>query len=219
MAVNPILTAALAGVPMGIQRQGVYAGRRQLFVRFAGPAETATMYSADALARELIRGVERSVVHSVCVAGRDAMGNADYLVAALRQLGGKVHVAADTDGQRPESVAALHSYLNMIQVTLEPPVQATVLDRAMETLRSAASVGCAHAMVIAGTDEASDSDYLQIVEQSRRASPAVSVVLHPGPGTERGVLDRRWSVLLESAMALHRDVAVTFRLAGPATVR
>ena len=41
--------AALAGVPAGVQAQGVWAGRRQLFVRFAGEAETATMYTAAAL--------------------------------------------------------------------------------------------------------------------------------------------------------------------------
>ena len=43
-------TAALAGIPAGLQSQGVWAGRRQLFVRFAAEAETATMYTADALA-------------------------------------------------------------------------------------------------------------------------------------------------------------------------
>ena len=35
-------TAALAGVPAGLQAQGVWVGRRQLFVRFAAEAETAT---------------------------------------------------------------------------------------------------------------------------------------------------------------------------------
>lgn len=42
-------TAALAGVPSGIQSSGVWAGRRQLFIRFAGEAETATMYTSGAL--------------------------------------------------------------------------------------------------------------------------------------------------------------------------
>ena len=50
MAATPVVAAALAGIPAGIQRQGLWLGRRQLFVRFAGPAETAQMYTADALA-------------------------------------------------------------------------------------------------------------------------------------------------------------------------
>lgn len=215
----PVLAAALAGIPMGIQRQGVWAGRRQLFIRFAGPAETATMYTVDALARELNRGIERSVVHSVCIAGRDALANAEYLAATLRQLKTKVPVVADTDGQRPEAIAMLHTFLSMVQVTVVPPVAPVTMDRAIETIRSAAAVGCPHAMVVDGTDETSDADYLQIVERSREASRGVTIVFHPGPATERGVLDRRWSSLIENAMARHDQVLVALRLAGPATVR
>ena len=33
-------TAALAGVPAGLQAQGVWSGRRQIFVRFAAAALT-----------------------------------------------------------------------------------------------------------------------------------------------------------------------------------
>ena len=216
---TPMLTAALAGVPMGIQRQGIWAGRRQLFIRFAGPAETATMYSADALARELNRGLERTVFHSVCVAGRDALANTEYLAAALRQLTKKVPVMADTDGQRPDAVVALCEFLQMVQVTIETPVAAPTLDRAYESIRAAARLGCAHSVVVAGGDETSDADYLQIVEGARSASPDVAIVLHPGPAAEKGMLDRRWSVLLEHAMGRHPDVRVTYRLSGPATIR
>lgn len=219
MGTTPVLTAALAGVPLGIQRQGLWSGRRQLFVRFAGPAETATMYSADALARELIRGLERSVLHSVCVGGRDALGNSEYLLAALRQVAGKVPIMVDTDGQRPEAIAVLHAYVQLVQVTLEPPMQAPSLERAMETIRAAAHVGCPHAVVIAGSDETSDADYLQIVEQAHAASAQASVVIHPGPSTEKNQLDRRWSALMEHAMARHADLRVAIRLSGPATVR
>ena len=37
----PSQTAALAGIPAGIQAVGPWSGRRQLFIRFAGEAETA----------------------------------------------------------------------------------------------------------------------------------------------------------------------------------
>ena len=72
---TPVLTAALAGVPSGIQAQGVWQGRRQLFVRFAGEAETATMYRADALAREIDRILTRSTYHSIAISGRDGQCN------------------------------------------------------------------------------------------------------------------------------------------------
>lgn len=219
MSTTPVLAAALAGIPIGIQRQGVWAGRRQLFIRFAGAAETATMYTADALARELARALSRSPVHSVCISGRDALGNAEFLEAALRTLATTTPVMADTDGQRPEAIAALHPYIQLVQVSLDTPVAESTLERVVETLQAAARVKCAHAVAIGGTDETSDADYLQIVEKAHAASEAVSIVIHPGPAAERGVLDRRWSVLVEHAMAQHPDVRVALRLSGPATAR
>lgn len=218
MGATPVLAAALAGIPSGIQRQGVWAGRRQVFIRFAGAAETAQMYTADALARELTRAVGRTIYHSICITGRDAFGNADFLAAALKQLPG-TEVMADTDGQRPEALALLYPFLSLIQVTIEPPTASPALERVVETLRSAASLGRAHAVTIAGTDESSDADYLQIVDQVHSASDATSIVIHPGPTAERGVLDKRWSTLMEHASARHKDLRILARLSGPATMR
>ncbi|GMV10642.1 MAG TPA: hypothetical protein PKC83_15880 [Gemmatimonadaceae bacterium] len=219
MGTRGVQAAALAGVPIAIQRQGVWAGRRQLFIRFAGPAETATMYTAEVLAREVARGLSRSPVHSVCISGRDALGNGPFLEGALEVMALKTPVMVDTDGQRPEAIAGLHPYVQMVQVSLEASLTDAVLERAMETIRAAARVGSAHAVAIAGTDEASDADYLRIVEKTHAASPAARIVMHPGPATERGMMDRRWSVLVEHAMGLHPDVRVAYRLSGPATIR
>jgi len=219
MGTRPVLAAALAGIPIGIQRQGVWSGRRQLLIKFAGPAETATMYTSEVLAREVTRGLSRSPVHSVCISGRDALGNAEFLEAALQSMATTTPVMADTDGQRPEAIAVLHPYLKLVQVSLDAPSPESMIERAMETIRGAARVGCAHAVAIGGTDEASDADYLQIVEKARGASDAVRIVIHPGPATEHGMLDRRWAVLLEHAMGHHPDVTVALRLSGAATLR
>src|SRR5215213_11922888 len=91
-------TAALAGVPAGLQAQGVWAGRRQLFVRFAGEAETATMYMPRALASELKRIAERTSFHSIAITGRDAAGNAAFLAAAFHDWAPTAPVMLDTDG-------------------------------------------------------------------------------------------------------------------------
>src|SRR5262249_9559880 len=101
------LTAALAGIPGGLQSQGVWSGRRQLFVRCAGEAETATMYTADALAGEIKRAVTRSTFHSMSISGRDPLGNVEYLRAALKKADTALPVMLDGDGQRPEEVAGL----------------------------------------------------------------------------------------------------------------
>ncbi len=50
-------TAAIAGITPGIQGQGAWTGRRQLFVRFAGEAETAVLYNGEMLAKQVDRAV------------------------------------------------------------------------------------------------------------------------------------------------------------------
>src|SRR3954447_1065506 len=100
-------TAALAGIPAGLQAQGVWSGRRQLFVRFAAEAETATMYTADALANELKRSASRSAFHSISIAGRDPLSNVDYLRAAFAKVATPLPVMLDCDGQRPAEIAQL----------------------------------------------------------------------------------------------------------------
>src|SRR5690242_10593635 len=100
-------TAALAGIPAGLQSQGLWAGRRQLFVRFAVEAETATMYTVDALANEIRRSTGRSVFHSISISGRDPLGSVEYLCAAFAKVATSLPVMLDVDGQRPEEIAEL----------------------------------------------------------------------------------------------------------------
>ena len=92
-------TAALAGIPAGLQAQGVWAGRRQLFVRFAAEAETATMYTADALASEIRRGTSRSAFHSISISGRDPLSNVEYICAAFDKV--STELAGDAGHRRP----------------------------------------------------------------------------------------------------------------------
>jgi hypothetical protein len=216
---TPVLTAALAGVPSGIQSQGVWQGRRQLFVRFAGEAETATMYRADALAREIDRILARSTYHSVAISGRDALGNPEFLAAVLGQVTAKTPVMADTDGERPEAVHALEQWLALVQVTLELSSPARPVDRPLETLRAAAAAGIAHALTLVARDETSDAQLIRVVEQAHRASGGTMIVVHPGPAGERPTLDRRWAMLIEQASAIHADTRLALRIPGPAALR
>ena len=216
---TPVLTAALAGVPSGIQSQGVWQGRRQLFVRFAGEAETATMYRADALAREIDRILGRSTYHSIAISGRDALGNPEFLAGVLGQVTTKIPVMVDTDGERPESIDALKSWLTLVQVTLDVTTNARPVDRALETIRHAAAAGCEHAIVLVLREDASDSQLIRIVEQAHGASATTMVVVHPSPAGERATLDRRWATLIEQAIAIHGDTRLALRIPGPAALR
>ena len=211
-------TAALAGVPTGLQAQGVWTGRRQLFVRFAAEAETATMYTAQAIAQELKRAAGRSVFHSISIGGRDPLSNLEFLQAALNTGPLPLPVMLDVDGQRPDGVKALAKHLALAQVTLEGGLADSLVDRAMESVREAASAGIEHAVVLAPNDGVSDAQMLRIVEQTNGASEKTIVVIHP-PTTLPVDRDRRWVMLMEKAGGLHKDTRLVLRLPQPTGTR
>ena len=220
MTGTPMAAAALAGVPAGVQSQGVWAGRRQLFVRFAGEAETATMYTATALVREMERQLSRSKFHSIAIGGRDPLANQAFLIAALEAAKPKIPVMLDTDGQRPESLGTIAPFLALTQVTVESWVPDVTLSRAMETIGEAARAKCAHALVLCPRDDTSDGQVLRIVEQAHGASAETQIVIHPpSPTGEQPMLDRRWSALLDQAMGTHADTRLALRLPPPAGLR
>jgi organic radical activating enzyme len=213
-------TAALAGVPAGLQAQGVWEGRRQLFVRFAAEAETATMYTAEALAQELKRLIARSSFHSVSISGRDPLANADYLCAAFDKHVPEIPMMLDTDGQRPAELGLVAKYLTLVQVTLDGSSGAAdaSVERGLESLRVAARHKVEHALVLAPDERTSDGQLLRIVEQAHGASKATMVVVHP-PANVPVDRDRRWMMLLERAASLHDDVRFALRLPPPVGTR
>ena len=211
--------AALAGVPAGVQAQGVWAGRRQLFVRFAGEAETATMYTSAALLKEIDRQVSRTKIHSIVIGGRDPLGNLEFLLAAFGTQPAPVPLMLDSDGQRPEALAMLAPNLAMTQVTVEFVGPEAGRASAIETLSAAAGARCAHALVLCPRDDTSDPQLLRLVEQAHAASAETQVVIHPFLSGDPPTLDRRWSSLLEQAVALHADTRVALRLPAPTGLR
>lgn len=218
--VATVVAAALAGVPAGVQSLGPWAGRRQLFVRFAGEAETATMYVAPALARELERQQTRSAFHSIVIGGRDPLGSVPFLLAALTAAKPKLPVMLDTDGQRPEALDELLPFLALVQVTVEFTGGEASFDRAIQSVQVAANAKCAHALVLVAREDTPDSQILRLVQEVNAVSTATQVVIHPYQSPEAyNVLDRRWATLLEQAVATHADTRLGLRLPPPTGLR
>jgi organic radical activating enzyme len=211
-------TAALAGIPAGLQAQGVWSGRRQLFVRFAAEAETATMYTADALASEIRRGTSRSSFHSISISGRDPLSNVEYICAAFDKVSTDLPVMLDTDGQRPAEIAELRKFVKLAQVTLEGPTLEMQSERGLESLRVAAGAGIGHALVVSVDGSTTDAHVLRVVERAHEVSAATIVVVHPTPGAPVD-RDRRWTTLFERIAALHGDVRLSLRLPPPTGMR
>jgi hypothetical protein len=212
-------TAALAGVPLGVQSHGIWAGRRQLFVRFAGEAETATLYTADGLAGELKRLGGRPGLHSITATGADVLGNAEYLAAVFSRWVPTLPVMLDTDGQRPEALEHLRTYVSMVQVTVEFAGSEALVDRALQTLGVAVAGKHDHTLVLVPRDDTSDGQLLRIVEQAGAVSRGTMIVIHPPPAADAGMLDRRWSALLDQAVGLHADTRLMMRIPPPAGMR
>jgi organic radical activating enzyme len=220
MTGTPMAAAALAGVPAGVQAQGVWAGRRQLFVRFAGEAETATMYTAAALVREIERQLLRSKYHSISIGGRDPLANQAFLIAALETAKPAIPVMLDTDGQRPETLRTLAPFIALAQVTVDSWGPDATIANVIETISQAARAKCAHALVLCPRDDTSDGQMLRVIEQAHGASADTQVVIHPpAPTGEQAMLDRRWAALLDQAMATHADTRLALRLPPPAGLR
>jgi hypothetical protein len=186
----------------------------------AGEAETATMYTADALANEIERATARSRFHSVSIGGRDPLGNVEYLTAALGAKEVKLPVMLDCDGQRPEEIKSLSKVVQLVQVSLEGSLlnSDSTLACAIDTMREAAKLGVQHSIVVVADERTSDSVVLRVVEQAHAASEKTMIVVHPATGTPVD-RDRRWTTLLERAMALHGDVQLALRLPPPTGTR
>ncbi len=219
MTAPRMAAAALAGVPVGVQAQGAWAGRRQLFVRFAGEAETATMYTSTALVREIDRQVKRTQFHSVAIGGRDPLGNLDFLLQAFSEIQLSVPVMLDSDGQRPDSLALLAPHLALTQVTVEFVGPDGMRDSAIETLAAAAGAGCAHALVLCPREDTIDVQILRLIEQAHATSAATEMIIHPFLTGEPPMLDRRWATLLEQASTVHANCRLAMRLPAPTGLR
>jgi len=218
MAHTPSPSAALAGIPAGLQAQGLWTGRRQLFVRFAAEGETATMYTADALAGEIRRGTSRSAYHSISISGRDPLTNVEYICAVFDKSNPAIPVMLDDDGQRPEAIRELEGFVTLAQFTVDGPPAGAPADRLFESLAAASKAGIDQAIVLNVDERTTDAHVLRMIERAHGVSEAASIVVHPAAGVAVD-RDRRWSILFERAVALHRDVRLVLRLPPPTGMR
>jgi hypothetical protein len=213
----PSQTAALAGIPAGVQAVGPWSGRRQLFVRFANEAETATLYTADALKGELKRLVGRSHYHSIAVGGRDPLAESEFLATAFHG-GTSIPVMLAHDGQRPDALGRLLPVVAFVQVEMDGTEAEPVVERACASLALAAGKQVRHALVIVPAADRSDAVLLRVVERAAAASARAEVIVHPSVESLADP-DRRWVLWLERATQVHDDVRVIPRLPAPTGMR
>jgi hypothetical protein len=209
----------LSGIASGVQAFGIWAGYRQIFVRFAGEAETATMYTPETMIRHMDRALERSRPHSIVLAGRDPLAGVNFLVATFEQRSPPLPVMLDVDVARPEVVPELAFALAMVQVTIDFGAPSASSDRALEILAAASQAKLEHALVLPLREGIADQVVLRLIEQARSVSAGTKIVVHPLPGEEKRGLDRRYASLLEQAASVHPDVRLVLPIPSPVGVR
>lgn len=207
-------TAAIAWIRAAVQAQGIHTGRRQLVVRFAAEAETATLYNGSMLHRNIERAITSTVVHSVSLSGHDPLACALLLAEAFESNPMAAPVVVDCDGQRPEAVATVARSVALIQVVLSATEAAAVTDSALETLRLAEQSGTGSALAVVMTERTTDAQVLRLIEQATSAAPGTKIVVHPAPASASGP-SARYAALMEEAAAMSRDVRLLTRLPAP----
>src|SRR5918912_546198 len=171
-------TAAIATIAPGVQSQGVWTGRRQLFVRFAAEAETAILYTAEMLAKQLQRLVGQSPLYSISLSGGDPLASAGLIAATFAHWRPPLPVMLDCDGQRPDAVAEAAAGVTMVQVTFEFGDAPALAERALATLAAAARSTRDHAAVLAPLERR----YATLLEQAMQIHRDVELVMRiPSP--------------------------------------
>ena len=181
-------TAAIAGIAPGVQSQGIYAGRRQLFVRFAAEAETAVLYTPEMLARQLGRSAGQSTLHSVALCGRDPLASGSLIAATFSHWQAPLGVMLDTNGQRPEALTEVLSGITMVQVTVDFAEGASQ-ERALASLGAAAAAEesmqwCSRSAMARVTRNSCDSSSRRMPSRPTRSSSCIP--------RWAGVAPRRW---------------------------
>jgi len=204
--------AALTGVSAAIQPEGPWQGRWQIAARFASDAQTAMMYTPAALAEHVRKLSSRTSYHSVVFAGSGVLSEEPFIAESLELVAQSHRVMIETDGQRPDSIAAVAGRLALLQIGLDASASREEVDRAMDSL-AAASGRCDHALIVHLGPETSDERCLQLVERAATASAGTMLVVHPeDPPHAR---DPRWAALLQRATVLHPDVRLLPKLSAP----
>ena len=213
-------TAALAGVPAGLQAQGVWIGHRQLFVRFAAEAETATMYTADALASEIRRAMSRSSFHSISITGRDPLANVEYLARRVRPSGNAAarHARLRRTTPRADSRNSRRSSDWRRSRSTAPGSSRPTTARSNRS-RAAAASDMQHALVLNVDGHTTDAHMLRVVERAHETSGADGGGRSTRARRRRSTSDRRWTTLFERAAALHGNVRLLLRLPPPTGMR
>jgi organic radical activating enzyme len=215
---TPGPTAAIAAIVPGVQAQGVWMGRRQLFVRFAAEAETATLFTSEMLARQLARAVGYGALHSISLTGRDPLAAAPLIASAFALWTAPIPVMLDSDGQRPESLPELLHLVTLVQVTVDF-TEPVLLERALATLAATAAAGREAALVLVPRPGTTDGQILRLIEQAHASVPGTKLVVHPPSPNAPGTIDPRYGRLLEQATTLHPDVTMVMRVPVPVGVR
>ncbi|MCM8801302.1 MAG: 7-carboxy-7-deazaguanine synthase QueE [Candidatus Omnitrophica bacterium] len=125
------MKARIAEIFRGIQGEGIYLGRKQIFVRFFGcnlncqfcdtKLDSFREYQPEELLQEL-RSFNKEDIHSISFTGGEPLLQKDFLKEYLRSIQQKdFKIYLETNGTLPEELSQIIDYIDIIAMDIKLP--------------------------------------------------------------------------------------------------
>lgn len=186
-------TAKIHEIFTSIQGEGIFAGKRQVFVRFFGcnlkcsfcdtPQEPqdSKEYSAGDLFTAIYDEAGPNSIHSVSLTGGEPLLQAEFLKTILPRLKqSSYRIYLDTNGTMPRQLAEIIDYVDIVSMDIKLPSSTGIRDfwREHSEFLSAAMKRQVFVKVVV-TDRTSPADFSRAVSLVAGKDPHIAFILQP----------------------------------------
>lgn len=189
----PQETAGVHEIFVSIQGEGIFSGKRQIFVRFFGcnlkcvycdtlqKPEDIRRYSKDELFSAVSAKAALESVHSVSLTGGEPLLQADFLkgfLPKLKQAGYRIYL--ETNGTMPQELAKIIDFVDIVAMDIKLPSSTGNMDlwkQHSEFLKIAMAKQVFVKIIVTGKTTAADLN--KAVSLIAEQDPHIALVLQP----------------------------------------
>ena len=186
-------TAKIHEIFTSIQGEGIFSGKRQLFVRFFGcnlkcafcdtPQQPSniTEYTSDDLFSYISQKTAPADIHSISFTGGEPLLQADFLkiiLPKLKQVNYRIYL--DSNGTMPKQLAGLIDFIDIVAMDIKLPSSTGLCDfwnEHKEFLRIAMKKSVFVKIVV--TDKTTNEDFYRAVTLVSKNDPHIALIIQP----------------------------------------